>query len=224
MASIEILRGYSASGKSTYARESGKIIVSRDSIRAMLKGNPKKTVGPPESEVLVTKIQEAAVRAAIGQEVKPSPGKESKVFTPYVPDTSLPRAVIFDIDGTLAHMNGRSPYDPSKYHEDTVDDLLRDLIWHYDDAGWQIILLSGRDDTYRDTTQQWLWRNGVPTFPLYMRPSEDKRSDDIVKSELFDEHVAPFYYVTHVFDDRDRVVKMWRAKGVICYQVADGNF
>ena len=40
-------------------------------------------------------------------------------------DPDLPNALIVDIDGTLAHMNGRSPYDPSKYHEDTVDEIIR---------------------------------------------------------------------------------------------------
>jgi predicted kinase len=62
--SIEILRGYSASGKSTYARESGKFIVSRDLIRQQF-GATMKTVFGQETEAKVSKIQEAQVRTAI---------------------------------------------------------------------------------------------------------------------------------------------------------------
>src|SRR6188474_2616559 len=65
MASIEILRGYSASGKSTYAKQSGKFIVSRDLIRPMISGHSDKTVLGHASEQLVTKLQEQVVRAAV---------------------------------------------------------------------------------------------------------------------------------------------------------------
>jgi len=32
------------------------------------------------------------------------------------------------------------------------------------------------------------------------------------------------YTPSVVFDDRDRVVKMWRENGIRCFQVAEGNF
>src|SRR5690606_12114487 len=52
-------------------------------------------------------------------EVNPLP-----VVKPYVPG-NIP-AITVDIDGTLAHMSGRSPYDPTLYHTDTVDQAIRD--------------------------------------------------------------------------------------------------
>jgi predicted kinase len=64
VASIEILRGYSASGKSTYARQSGKFIVSRDLIRQQF-GATGKTVFGQETEAKVSKIQEAAAKIGI---------------------------------------------------------------------------------------------------------------------------------------------------------------
>jgi hypothetical protein len=32
------------------------------------------------------------------------------------------------------------------------------------------------------------------------------------------------YNPTLVFDDRSRVVEMWRKNGIKCFQVAEGNF
>ena len=34
-------------------------------------------------------------------------------------------AAIIDIDGTLAHRRGRSPYDYDRVKEDTIDNLIR---------------------------------------------------------------------------------------------------
>lgn len=309
MASIEILRGYSASGKSTYARQSGKFIVSRDIVRQQLTGRSEKMVLSPEDEKVVTYIETEQVRAAIKagkdvviddtnlvlkfarrwadlavelgvpwsvrdfkpdidsvlespyvrnqargdsvpesvitnqisrfpysqwQEVKPSPSKApAPAFKQYVPDTSKPKAVGFDLDGTLAHMNGRSPYDESRYHEDTVDDNLRRLTWSLsrfwsrergDQPAHKIIVFSGRSDKYRDVCEAWLRKNAVHFDLLVMRKEGDKRRDDIVKSDLFDEFIAPNYNFLYHFDDRNRVVKGLRSKGITVYQVAEGAF
>jgi hypothetical protein len=45
-----------------------------------------------------------------------------------------------------------------------------------------------------------------------MRGKDDKRSDDIIKSEIYEEHIKKNYEVIAVFDDRQRVVDMWRLK------------
>ena len=59
---------------------------------------------------------------------------------------------------------------------------------------------------------------------MLMRRTKDYRSDDIVKKEMLDEMRAIGYNPTLVFDDRDRVVKMWRENGLRCFQVAEGDF
>jgi hypothetical protein len=90
----------------------------------------------------------------------------------------------------------------------------------------EIILVSGRSERYRDVTEYWLRRHGLFIFraKLLMRPLDDRRSDELVKRDLYDQHVKPFYRVLYVFDDRDKVVKMWRDLGLTCLQVAEGNF
>jgi hypothetical protein len=52
----------------------------------------------------------------------------------------------------------------------------------------------------------------------------DYRADDIVKEEFLDRILADEYGTQRVFDDRDRVVTMWRRRGLVCCQVAEGNF
>lgn len=146
----------------------------------------------------------------------------------YVPDTGLPQAVIFDIDGTVAHMNGRSPYDYTKVGTDTLDRVVAHLVDIYAQRGYQIIFLSGRKQECYDLTASWLHEHlgfrVARDCQLLMRKDGDNRDDAQVKYELFDEYVRNSYWVVCVFDDRNRVVDMWREIGLKCLQVAPGDF
>jgi hypothetical protein len=64
----------------------------------------------------------------------------------------------------------------------------------------------------------------VPYNELLMRPNGDNRADDVVKEELFRARIQPRYSVAGVIDDRNRIVKMWRRLGLVCFQVAEGDF
>ena len=62
---------------------------------------------------------------------------------------------------------------------------------------------------------------------LLMRPDGDYRPDAELKSELFDKLVDIHGFDTEdtiIFDDRQSVVDMWRARGLTCFQVAKGDF
>ena len=142
----------------------------------------------------------------------------------YEPDTSLPMAYVFDIDGTLAQMDGRSPYDWSRVGTDKPVEAIVKMAKVLYVAGFSIVVMSGRDGACFDLTEKWLKAHDIPFDLLVMRPQGDTRKDNIVKVELFREHVAPHYYVWGTFDDRNQVVAMWRAIGLTCFQVADGNF
>ena len=131
-----------------------------------------------------------------------------------------PTAIMVDIDGTLAHMTGRSPYDYSKVHEDELDQVIASITKHYK----HVIIMSGRPESSREATEKWLRKHDVRFEALFMRPTDDKREDSIVKWELYQENVAPTYNIEFVLDDRNRVVKMWREHGLNCLQVAEGDF
>jgi predicted kinase len=143
---------------------------------------------------------------------------------PYVPDPSLPAAVICDLDGTLAIHAGRGPYEIEKCETDLLNEEVARILALCDRADDYIVLLSGRQSEYREHTKRWLAVHQVPYDELWMRAEGDRRGDDIVKAELFDAHVRGRYNVRFVLDDRDRVVALWRRLGLRCWQVNYGNF
>lgn len=151
---------------------------------------------------------------------------EKQIFRPYVRDSTKKQAVIFDLDGTLADMNGRDPYDAST----CADDLPREAVLaalEFVPPHVEVIFLSGRSLEYYEETASWLHTHTgmqVHGDKLFMRASGDNRQDALVKSELFDRHIAPNYNVLFIYDDRDQVVDMWRQKGLDCFQVAPGDF
>lgn len=149
---------------------------------------------------------------------------EVEMANPYKPAPGTPNAIVVDIDGTLALHNNRGPFEFDKVETDDLNvgvSVFTDLMY----AGFsEVILLSGRQAEYRPHTERWLEKNLVAYSELHMRSVGDRRSDCLVKAELFDNHVRDRFTVTHVLDDRDRVVYLWRKLGLPCWQVAAGNF
>lgn len=149
----------------------------------------------------------------------------------YKPNTSKPKAVIFDIDGTLAIHNKRSPYDLSKCLTDRLDPHVYELFTLYKIAGYKCLIVSGRhqgtkeDPTcYLELTREWLKQNGVIYDELFMRSPGDYRNDDIVKEEIFRKELSDKYCIKLAVDDRDRVVELWRRLGIKTFQVEFGDF
>lgn len=147
---------------------------------------------------------------------------------PYEYTPGLPEAIIVDIDGTVASHEGvRNPYDTTKYHLDRprwdVIKVVQD--YAYRSIPKRIIFVSGRDENFREVTYEWLmeWVK-VPIEGLYMRPGFDTRRDDVIKLELFDNHIRGKYNIWGVFDDRNRVVKAWRSINLPVFQVDEGDF
>ncbi|ASR87113.1 polynucleotide kinase [Mycobacterium phage Krypton555] len=149
----------------------------------------------------------------------------------------LPAAIIVDIDGTLAHMAGRSPYDYTQVHTDTVDEQVRWLVntihqqsSFFNEPSPKVLIVSGRDDTCREATEKWLAEHGIRYDALHMRPTGsvdnhgNKLPDYMVKSALFDKHIRGKYNVRFVLDDRNQVVDLWRSLGLKCLQVQPGDF
>lgn len=144
---------------------------------------------------------------------------------PYKPTPGTPSAVLIDIDGTVALMAARSPYDETRVHEDRPNMPVIDAVRAMHTAGYRIVFCSGRTDACRAATEKWLAEHvAVPYEALYMRAAGDMRKDSIVKGEIFDREIRDRYTVVGVFDDRNQVVAMWRALGLTVFQVAPGDF
>ena len=151
-----------------------------------------------------------------------------KLFCPY--NDEKEDCIIADLDGTVCLHNGRSPYDLTRVSEDIPNyplvRFLKELI-----CNKHIIFLSGREgtDQCRQDTIDWLTENICSSdfgckWELLMREENNFEPDEIIKERIFHKEIEPKYNVIAVFDDRDKVVKMWRNLGLLCNQVYWGNF
>ncbi len=172
------------------------------------------------------KVGAGVIRQMYTQYLKPK-----TEILPLNPD--LRNCYIFDIDGTLAVMGDRSPYDWKRVGIDQphqfVVDIYKVLLQSKKDNPDQrieIFIFSGRDSSCRSETLEWLEKHGVTDFKaLYMRQTDDIRADTVIKKELYQTHIQLEYNVLGIFDDRDSVVQMWRLDlGLPCFQVNYGDF
>jgi predicted kinase len=151
-------------------------------------------------------------------------------------DVSLPKAIICDLDGTLAIIGDRSPYDASECDvKDLPNGPVIEAVMAMRANGIKVVFMSAREDKYREQTVRFIEKHcryfgdadpegACIPYELYMRATNDLRRDATVKRELFDEHVANRYNVLFVLDDRNQVVDAWREMGLACFQVNYGDF
>ena len=148
--------------------------------------------------------------------------------------------VIFDLDGTLALIDDRRVvstkpngkinwdifFDPKNIDLDKPNLPVIKMAQLLKQQGFRIVILSGRLKTTKDATTQWLQKFDVPFDVIKMRPDSNQfkfMPDDDLKQGWLDS-LFPNKDIFAVFDDRDKVVDMWRKNGLTFFQVADGNF
>ena len=140
-------------------------------------------------------------------------------------DTALPKAIVCDLDGTLALMNGRNPFDAASCLEDSPNVPVVNMVKNYTKLGYKILLLSGRSDEFKPQTLKWLKIHNIEYDLLVMRNKGDFRKDSVIKEEFFKNNIVSKFYVEVVLDDRDQVVDLWREKlNLPCFQVFYGDF
>ena len=133
----------------------------------------------------------------------------------------LPAAVIFDVDGTLTvgPHHSRSPYDYDMVHMDHPNHIIIELAIHHKKMGREILIVTGRDESCRKNTIEWLDFYNVPYDKLFMRPDGVVKKDSYVKKEIFTENIHQKYNVLCVIDDRLSVLEMWNSLGVYTFNV-----
>ena len=140
-------------------------------------------------------------------------------------DEDLPPAILCDLDGTLAIIHDRSPFDSKSCERDLLNKPVAEILKTYHEKGVKIILLTGREDDSRSQTMNWLYYNKIQYDTLFMRTKGDQRKDSIIKKELYEAHVKGQFFVQFVLDDRNQVVDLWRLElGLPCLQVNYGDF
>lgn len=151
------------------------------------------------------------------------------------------KTVIFDLDGTLALIDKRREistmsngkmdwdtfFDPKNISLDIPNTNVIETARLFKNNGFNIVIFSGRSEITKTATEDWLDKFRVPFDALKMRPTSKEfkfmRDDDLKEgwlNELFPNKSDIFA----VFDDRNKVVEMWRRNDITCFQVADGDF
>jgi len=144
------------------------------------------------------------------------------------------KAIICDLDGTLALLNNRSPYEEEKCGTDDLNEPVAKVLRAMRSNHYIIFTSGRRESKSRIETEKWLSFHGFmyhrdPPVQhmdlLFMRTDEGKVDDAKVKSDIYEKFIKPLYKIEFVLDDRKRVVDMWRNKhNLTVFQVAEGNF
>ena len=144
------------------------------------------------------------------------------------------QTIIFDVDGTIADVEHRRHFvngnnDWQSFRAETVNDTpvqwVCDIAKRFIAQGDQVAFFIARNESEREITEkqiaEWIGDNHQG---LFLRPDGDFRKDDEFKSELADKFEELGGKIDLVFDDRNQVVEMWRNRGTLVVQVAEGDF
>jgi predicted kinase len=217
------------------AKKHGALVDEKDFTHVTVEECIKRDLGRPNS------VGEKVIRSMwkkflfVPADVVPPPARVAG---------DAPRAIIVDIDGTVARMVARGPHDYAKVSTDAPKEQVIAVIGMWADATRgqhrQVIFCSGRPDSCRADTERWLKENvlskvGIISseWHLLMRPTwlagsegkaKDQRPDFVIKKELYDAKIKGGYNVDFALDDRNQTVEVWRREGILCMQVAPGEF
>lgn len=184
------------------------------------------------------KVGEAVIRKMYNDFMNKTKPQDRNLPT-FVPNPNVPTCIIVDIDGTLAKMVNRGPYEESKVYQDEVRLHVLETVRALSKKVDKVFIFTGRSEKCREQTVSWLndkcefyvnncaeiqqdledssERNNIVDVELYMRGAEDRRRDSLVKTDMFDNYVKDKYNVMVVFDDRPQVIReCWN---VLCVPV-----
>lgn len=139
--------------------------------------------------------------------------------------------VVFDLDGTIAEITHRTHLergagkpDWEAFFAECVNDSLNtpvaEALFAHLRSGNRVEIWSGRSAVVENQTRKWLYDFGIGPYLLTrMRPAGDNTPDTELKRSWLHE-LHPDERPDVVYDDRQRVVDMWREEGITCFQVA----
>lgn len=140
--------------------------------------------------------------------------------------------VIIDIDNTLSiandrfklaeKENGKTDWDivhtPEHMIKDKPNLPMIDLAKTYKENGFEVIILTGRPESTRKVTKEWLEKYNIPYDKLYMRNWED----NFLKAPAFKRKIYETEIKENVFcayDDDQRIIDVWVELGITAFKV-----
>ena len=141
-------------------------------------------------------------------------------------DLNLPHCILYDIDGTIAQMHNRGPFEWNKVKEDyMIYSVVSTIDWLSDlDSKNRptVILCTGRDGVALQDTIEWLNNNEIYYDDIMIRNEKDMRPDWVVKEEMW-KNISKQYNIIAMYDDRLQVVRRARALGLKVFNVEYNN-
>jgi hypothetical protein len=140
--------------------------------------------------------------------------------------------VIIDIDNTLSiatdrfntavKENGKTDWDIVHAPENMIKDKpnlpMIELAKNYKENGFEVIVLTGRPESTRKVTKEWLEKYNIPYDILYMRSWEDNflKAPDF-KRKIYETEIKEDVFCA--YDDDQRVIDVWVDLGITCFKV-----
>ena len=144
---------------------------------------------------------------------------------------SKKKAIIVDIDGTIADNNHRTHLiegkkkDWEQFFEKMVDDKPIEenihLIRKSFNQGLNVLIVSGRYERHECLTRLWLDKYlGIDDYLLFLRKDNDKRPSFKVKKEIL-KQLREKYFIKYAFDDNEKDIKMYTEEGIEAFNIKD---
>ena len=133
--------------------------------------------------------------------------------------------MLVDIDGTVALIGDRSPYDMSRSAEDEPNHAVIAAVRAMHAAGYGVVYCTGRDTPRRAATERgWTGTSACRTWRCTCAGIGDSRQDAVVKRDIFHRRDPRPVPRRRRLRRPAQVVRMWRALGLTVFQVAEGDF
>lgn len=140
--------------------------------------------------------------------------------------------VIIDIDDTLCLAGKRFElakkpdgktdwdiaHDPELVKKDKPNLPMIDLAKRYKKAGFKVVILTGRPDSIKKITKEWLKKYQIEYDELYMRSKKDHfLKANIFKKKIYQEFIKES--VLCAFDDDEEIIQMWNSLSIPAFKV-----
>lgn len=136
------------------------------------------------------------------------------------------KAVIFDVDGTLADVSSirhlldrdKGKKDFSAFHAASIDVPAHDhvvrMLREFKRDGFAILVVTARKEMWLWHTLLWLDENAIPHDHLFMRANKDNRADFLIKRDILNRIRFAGFDVQHAIDDNPNVIALWESEGI----------
>lgn len=134
----------------------------------------------------------------------------------------MKKYIICDLDGTLLTAANGQPWHDRNFLIDKEVTQVRELLYRYWDHC--ILFVTGRKEKYRQQTIARLYQSGFDVennsgLELFMRRNMDNRPDAVIKEEIYQIKIKPYYDIAFVLDDLEEVCQMWKKQGLFIFQI-----